>query len=287
MSSMEHAAHGSHAHAHVHDDVSQWPMVSGIGLFLTFLGFATGLGLKDFPYSKPLWIIGSIISVVGLVGWWFTLVKNSQANPHTKAHAHDFNEDAGLKIGFSLFIASEVMFFAAFFAYFFYIKAYLPEWPPEGAPHALASNEMKYLLIPGLNTLILIVSGIFYNWAESNIIKGNRALAKIGMFATVALGVLFLYLQFAVEWAELIHEGFVWDTTKGAVNHLASAFYMLTGFHGMHVFVGAVFIAVILARVLSGHFDKKHHFAMQAAGWYWHFVDVVWIFLFTVIYAWK
>ena len=175
-----------------------------------------------------------------------------------------------------LFIVSEVMFFFAFFwAFFWAALSPTPEigsvWPPQGID-VLSAWE-----VPLLNTLILLTSGASVTWAHHAIVAGDRDGAIQGLIVTIALAVLFTALQ-AFEY---VNAGFtISDSVFG------STFYMATGFHGFHVFIGTCFLTVCLRRLVSNHFTRQHHFGFEAAAWYWHFVDVVWLFLFVSVYWW-
>jgi cytochrome c oxidase subunit 3 len=173
----------------------------------------------------------------------------------------------------ALFIASEVMFFSAFFWAFFSAALYPADgvWPPKGI-HPFDPFEF-----PFLNTLILLLSGTTVTWAHHSLLEGNQKGLIQGLVVTVLLGLSFTSIQ-AYEYA---HAAF---TFTGGI--YPSTFFMATGFHGFHVIVGTIFLAVCLWRATQGHFTPDHHFGLEAAAWYWHFVDVVWLFLFVCIYWW-
>jgi cytochrome c oxidase subunit III len=182
----------------------------------------------------------------------------------------------GLRYGMSLFIASEVMFFAAFFWAFFSSSLYPSEaighvWPPANI------EPMETFHLPLMMTLILLLSGTTVTWAHHAIVEGDRRTASVALGLTVILGVLFSSFQM-YEYGHA-HFGF-----KDGI--YPSTFYMATGFHGFHVIIGTIFLAVCWFRVNAGHFTPKSHFGFEAAAWYWHFVDVVWLFLFVSIYWW-
>jgi cytochrome c oxidase subunit 3 len=175
-----------------------------------------------------------------------------------------------------LFIASEVMFFAAFFWAFFNASLYPTEaiaftWPPPGI------EVFEPFGVPFLNTMILLLSGCTVTWAHHSLLEGDQRNLVKGLILTVALGVLFTSLQ-AYEY---VHAAF--GFREGIY---PSTFYMATGFHGFHVIIGTTFLTVCLVRAIKGHFKPDHHFGFEAAAWYWHFVDVVWLFLFSCIYLW-
>ncbi|HEY9720956.1 MAG TPA: cytochrome c oxidase subunit 3 [Oscillatoriaceae cyanobacterium] len=264
----EHALDTSHAHHH--DESSIFPFVTGPGVALMLFGIATTW--NQFSWGPACILLGLATALVGMIGWWWELV---QANKKDEVTLIGTPEEArrGLKIGFGFFIGSEVMFFAAFFAFYFYSRFHSPSWPPPG---------YERLPIPPalLNTALLVASGICYHFAEHGMIHKKARMQTIGLFAVaLLLGLTFLGVQ-GNEWYTLMFkEGFrIYDGTMG------TAFYLLTGFHGAHVIIGATFIAVILIRTILGHFTPHKHFAMTVAGWYWHFVDVVWIGLVLCLY---
>jgi cytochrome c oxidase subunit 3 len=186
----------------------------------------------------------------------------------------------GMRYGMALFICSEVMFFAAFFWAFFDASLAPKEmpydvpggvWPPEGV---VTFNAFE---LPFMNTLILLLSGVTVTWAHHALVVGNRKNLVRGLGITILLGITFTTLQ-AIEYAEA---GF---SFSGGI--YGSTFFMATGFHGFHVIVGTIFLTVCYFRARAGHFKPDHHFGFEAAAWYWHFVDVVWLFLFICVYWW-
>ncbi len=272
------ASHAEHDYHLV--DPSPWPLVGSISAVVMAVGavtFMKGLfGLeKGFPWILILGLAGVVYT---MAGWWRDVVKEANKGDHTPVVS------LGLRYGVILFIASEVMFFVAWFwAYFNW--ALFPHsgevgpiarnielggvWPPAG----VATFDPFHL--PLYNTLILLLSGTTVTWAHHALLQNNRKELIQGLSCTIALGVVFTILQ-AVEYgsAALDFSGNVY----GAV------FFMATGFHGFHVIVGTIFLAVCLFRALGGAFTPKQHFGFEAAAWYWHFVDVVWLFLFLTIY---
>ena len=203
--------------------------------------------------------------------WWRDVIREG-----TLEGQHTSMVQLGLRFGMLLFIASEVMFFVAFFWAFFWASlAPVPEigsvWPPQGV------EVLNAWEVPFLNTLILLSSGASVTWAHHAMIAGNRSQTVAALVFTVGLAVVFTGLQVF----EYLNAGFtISDGIYG------STFYMATGFHGFHVMLGTAFLAVCLVRVLAYHFTRQHHFGFEAAAWYWHFVDVVWLFLFVSIYWW-
>jgi len=247
---------------------SPWPIVGTAAAFV----MATG-GVWYMHEGVP-WVLlaGVGLLLVTFVGWWRDVIREAQRDA-----AHTPPVQLGLRMGMVLFIASEVMFFFAFFwAYFnasvpFLSFAAAKTWPPEGI------TPLETWGIPFLNTLILLTSGATVTYAHHAMRAGDRKGTTRALLLTVALGFTFLGLQ-AHEYASAAF-GF----TDGIY---PSVFYMATGFHGFHVFVGACFLTICLLRVRAGHFTAEQHVGLEAAAWYWHFVDVVWLFLFTCVYWW-
>jgi cytochrome c oxidase subunit 3 len=247
---------------------SPWPAVGSLGAFFMAAGGVW------YMHAGVLWGfgVGAAFVLISMWGWWHDVVKEGVTGGH-----HTPPVQSGLRVGMVLFIFSEVMFFIAFFWAFFHSS--MPElnyvaspiWPPEGVV-PLNAWEM-----PFMNTLILLSSGGTVTAAHHFIRDGNkpRAIFWIGM--TVLLGVIFLGTQ-AYEFK---HAAF--GFTDGIYS---TTFYMATGFHGLHVFIGVCFLTVCFFRAISGHFKPNQHVGFEAAAWYWHFVDVVWLFLFTSIYWW-
>jgi cytochrome c oxidase subunit 3 len=214
-----------------------------------------------------------------MVAWWRDIVREAEYQGlHTRVVQLSY------RYGMILFIASEVMFFVAWFWAFFDASIFAGEainftraeftgghWPPKG----IETFDPWHL--PLLNTLILLTSGTTLTWAHHALVHGDRQSAKWGLWCTVGLGVLFSMCQ-AYEYS---HATFAFSG-----NIYGATFFMATGFHGFHVIVGTIFLAVCLGRLYAGHFTPKQHFGFEAAAWYWHFVDVVWLFLFTFIYVW-
>jgi cytochrome c oxidase subunit 3 len=268
-------------------DPSPWPFTGSISAFFAFGG--TALALHD--YSWGLWVamIGGAGVILTMFLWWRDVVREAEFQGH-----HTKVVQLGLRYGMALFIASEVMFFAAFFWAFFDASLFGIEpqqigraaaighqWPPKGIKVFDAWD------MPFLNTLILLTSGVTVTWAHHALREGNRKGMLQGLALTIILGICFTSLQ-VVEYSEapfsfatLLTDGHV---TKGGI--YPSVFFMATGFHGFHVIVGTTFLIVCFFRGLAGHFKPDQHFGFEAAAWYWHFVDVVWIFLFFVIYLW-
>ena len=258
---------------------SPWPFVGSMSLFA--LTFGSAMAFHKMPEHMP--ILGKLIAICGFLGvlytmygWWRDIVNESVVE---KAHTSEVSH--GLRVGMALFITSEVMFFVAFFWAYFSSSLYphLPlkevwsmgagVWPPKGIITPSAWE------IPFLNTLILLLSGSTATWAHYELLRGNNKEVIRALWFTVGLGFLFSCLQ-GFEYAHS-HFGF-----KEGI--YASTFYMATGFHGLHVQIGTIFLAVQLVRAYKGQLTPQKHLGFEFAAWYWHFVDVVWVFLFTFVY---
>ena len=221
---------------------------------------------------------GTAVMLVGLAGvlatmylWWRDVVREA-----TFGGYHTQIVQIGMRYGMVLFIASEVMFFVAWFWAYFNASLFPTEamggvWPPQGV------QTFDPWDLPFLNTLILLMSGVTITWAHHELLEDNRKRTLQGLALTIFLGLTFTCVQ-AYEYA---HAAF--GFTDGIY---PTTFYMATGFHGFHVIVGTIFLIVCFFRTYKGHFKPDHHFGFEAAAWYWHFVDVVWLFLFTCIYWW-
>ena len=249
---------------------SIWPL---IGSFAALAMAAGGImWMHDVAGGGYVFFAGLIAVLFVMFSWWADVIREAHSGDHTPiVQLH-------LRYGMILFIASEVMFFVAWFwAYF--NAALFPSpvesiggtWPPKGME---VLDPFGY---PLLNTLILLCSGTTVTWAHHSLIHGDRDGLIKGLWATIGLGLVFTGVQ-AYEYA---HAPFGF-----ADNIYTSAFFMATGFHGFHVIVGTIFLIVCLVRAYKGHFRPEQHFGFEAAAWYWHFVDVVWLFLFVAIYVW-
>lgn len=268
---------------------SHWPIFGSIAL----LCMASGMVMLMNGSPKPGGIVlalGFAILVFMMVGWFGSVIRESEGGLYSK------QVDTSFRWSMSWFIFSEVMFFAAFFGALFYMRVItIPElgdlqnkilWPNFTADWPVAGPGMKEEFspmgawgIPAINTLILLTSGATVTWAHWALKMNNRAQLNIGLFLTVVLGVVFLFMQ-AYEY----HHAYTEMNLTLHTGAYGSTFYMLTGFHGFHVTVGTIMLIVILIRCLRGHFTPEHHFAFEAVSWYWHFVDVVWLGLFVVVY---
>jgi len=267
---MSDAAHKPNHPYHLVDP-SPWPVVGALAAGLFTVGMV--LYMHDIAVFGHKFGLGNIVpGVLGIFAtmyfWWSDVVKEGEFQGH-----HSPVVQIGLRYGMALFIASEVMFFSAFF-WAFFSSALFPVggvWPPQGI-HPFDPFEF-----PFLNTLILLLSGTTVTWAHHSLLEGNQKGLVQGLIVTVLLGLSFTAVQ-AYEYA---HAAFHFN---GGI--YPSTFFMATGFHGFHVIIGTCFLAVCLWRATQGHFKPDHHFGLEAAAWYWHFVDVVWLFLFVCIYWW-
>jgi cytochrome c oxidase subunit 3 len=274
---------------------SPWPLLGSIGILLLALGgvaYMKGLfGIEKGTIWAPL--PGFVFIVWVLIGWWGDVIKESRGGDHKEV------VQISLRYGMVLFIASEVMFFVAWFWGFFEMAIFhdlrasghydlanpdlealkgWATWPitqitPEG-PEQIHTFDPFHL--PLINTLILLLSGTTVTWAHHALQVGDRKSAKWGLLLTVILGVCFTALQ-VVEYGEA---GFSYDGSL-----YGSAFFMATGFHGAHVVIGTIFLAVCLFRLMAGGMKPEKHLGFEFAAWYWHFVDVVWLFLFAFVYV--
>jgi len=296
----------SHAVPH-HDyhlvNPSPWPLVSSIAVTVMMVGavvWMKGLVPADSgPLAlallgdgqAALFFAGLAGVLVSMFGWWADVIKESRQGDHTPVVS------IGLRYGMILFIASEVMFFAAFFWMFFEMavfneaRAHIPEignwadtaaawstWPPQGV------EVLDPWQLPLFNTIILLLSGTTVTWAHHALQVGDRKAAKIGLAITVALGILFTAVQ-AYEYYHIIHENLFFNENALNSGLYGSIFFMATGFHGFHVLIGTIFLIVCLLRLMAGQMSAEKHFGFEAAAWYWHFVDVVWLFLFAFVYV--
>jgi cytochrome c oxidase subunit 3 len=250
-------------------DPSPWPLLGSLGALATTLGGV--MYMHSFTGGLQLLSLGFAIILYTMFVWWRDVIRESTYEGH-----HTLAVQIGLRYGMILFIISEVMFFLAFFWAFFH-SSLAPAveigavWPPKGI------DVLDPWGVPFLNTLILLSSGAAVTWAHHAILAGLKPQAIYGLLATVLLAVVFTALQ-GMEYVEAPFT--ISDGIYG------STFFLATGFHGLHVIIGTIFLTICGIRQYLGHFTKKHHFGFEAAAWYWHFVDVVWLFLFVSIYWW-
>nr|YP_003204893.1 cytochrome c oxidase subunit III [Mordella atrata]ACO92582.1 cytochrome c oxidase subunit III [Mordella atrata] len=248
-------------------DVSPWPILGA----LSALTLMTGMIKWFHLFNNNLLLISMVTMMLIMFQWWRDIVREGTFQGH-----HTFTVTMGLRWGMILFITSEVFFFISFFWGFFH-SSLSPTieigmlWPPKGI---VPFNPTQ---IPLLNTLILLTSGLTVTWAHHGLMENNYKQALEALILTVLLGVYFTMLQ-AYEYIESPFT--IADAVYG------SAFFMATGFHGIHVIIGTTFLFVCLLRHIKNHFSPIHHFGFEAAAWYWHFVDVVWLFLYISIYWW-
>ena len=278
---------------------SKWPIVGTVSLFVTFLGGAMMFNSADS--GKYVLIIGLALLTYMFAGWFADVIAESIAGKYSK------QVDVSFRMGMGWFILSEVMFFAAFFGALYYARmfsipwlsgegqgghngtheflwsSFQASWPmnvmPDPSKYTQYNDVVPAFGVPAVNTALLLASGVTVTFAHWALKKANRTALSAWLFATVALGFIFVYFQ-AGEYAHAMHELDL--TINGGI--YGSTFYLLTGFHGFHVTMGAVMLSVILFRSLKGHFTNKDHFAFEAVAWYWHFVDVVWLGLFIFVY---
>ncbi len=276
---------------------SRWPIIATVAIFTMFVGGATTL--NGGSIGPTILGVGFLLFVFMLFGWFGVVIKESEGGYYND------QVDVSFRMGMAWFIFSEVMFFAAFFGALYYARIYsvpwlggegsgaatnqflwpdfVAAWPLLESPSAYGFTHFKETIgawgVPFWNTVILLTSGGTVTWAHWGLKKGSRQQLILGLAATVALGALFVFMQ-AEEYGHAYHE--LGLTLNSGI--YGATFFMLTGFHGFHVTMGTIMLAVILGRSISGHFTAKHHFGFEAVAWYWHFVDVVWIGLFIFVY---
>jgi cytochrome c oxidase subunit III len=251
-------------------DPSPWPLIASLSAFTTVLGIVFAAHF----HSYFLLVVG-LLGVLGVMFVWWRDVLKESATPGM----HSAVVRLGLRYGMMMFIASEVMFFVGFFWAWFNFALFPqnlsdviahPSWPPPGV------HTFDPFHLPFLNTMILLLSGTTVTWAHHGLLEGNRKALINGLVLTVLLGLTFTCLQ-AIEYSDAPFK--FWG---GGI--YPSVFFLATGFHGFHVIVGTIFLLVCLIRAAKGQFTPERHFGFEAAAWYWHFVDVVWLFLFVCIY---
>jgi len=301
---------------------SPWPLVGSIAATIMMIGAVTWMksgageaglvlggfdasGAPKFALKGPwLFLIGFTGVLITFAGWWRDVIKESLTGENTSTVVR-----LGLRYGMVLFIASEVMFFAAWFWAFFGAALFPGVCDPvlladgtqmlntDGDPACLGNDGRVHATggvwppqnvtplsawgLPLINTLILLLSGTTVTWAHHAIQHNDQKGLINGLIVTIILGVFFTFLQY-LEYKEALVEGF-FQFINGDI--YGSSFFMATGFHGLHVIIGTIFLTVCLFRAMKGHFTPERHFGFEAAAWYWHFVDVVWLFLFAAIYV--
>ena len=285
----------SHAKDHYyvpHD--SYWPIVGSVGLLFLMVGVSAWLNGADAGFWVMMGGVGVLVFMI--VGWFAAVINESQGG------LYNAQVDKSFRMGMFWFIFSEVMFFAAFFGALFYARnmaipwlggssnnfftnfllwdGFESTWPSNG-PGELGGDYqiMGPLGLPLINTAILLTSSVTITIAHHALIAKQRAVLNVFLAATFILGFIFVYLQ-AVEYVHAYQD----LNLKLTTGIYGSTFFMLTGFHGMHVTIGAIMLVIIWLRVVKGHFTPENHFGFEAVAWYWHFVDVVWIGLYVFVY---
>nr|YP_010758076.1 cytochrome c oxidase subunit III [Kisaura adamickai]WEU80081.1 cytochrome c oxidase subunit III [Kisaura adamickai] len=259
---MSHSNHSFHL-----VNYSPWPLTGALGTMILMSSMIKWFHEFNFIYS----IIGWSIILLTMFQWWRDVSRES-----TFQGIHTYSVTMNMRWGMILFIVSEIFFFLSFFWTFFH-SSLSPTmelgnfWPPK---NIIPFNPFQ---IPLLNTIILISSGITVTWTHHSIMMNNFSQSKISLFITIMLGIYFTCLQ--------MYE-YNMASFSMAESVYGSIFYLATGFHGLHVLIGTIFLFICFMRLMNNHFSSYHHFGFEAAAWYWHFVDVVWLFLFVSIYWW-
>ncbi|HET9750375.1 MAG TPA: cytochrome c oxidase subunit 3 [Casimicrobiaceae bacterium] len=268
---------------------SHWPIFGSCALLL--MGTGAAFWFNSYPAGPWIVLTGFCVLLIMMFGWFGTVISESER------HLYNRKVDVSFRRSMSFFIFSEVMFFAAFFGALFYVRNisvpdlagpltgrvlwpdFAAQWPTNGPYLQQAFSPMGAVGIPLINTIILVSSGGTLTIAHHALKAGHRGALKFWLAVTILLGFTFLGLQ-AYEYTHAYSE----LNLKLSTGVYGSTFFMLTGFHGFHVTIGAIMLSVMLVRAFKGHFDAEHHFAFEAAAWYWHFVDVVWLLLFILVY---
>jgi len=278
---------------------SHWPIVGAVALFLIAIGagnYVSQMNSEDGGYGGYILLAGIALVIYMLYGWFNNVINESMSGKYSHQMDNSFRQ------GMSWFIFSEVMFFAAFFGALLYARTlsipwlggadnnamtaavlwpeFTATWPLLKTPDGTTTTAMGWYGLPLLNTVLLLTSSITAHFAHVALEQDKRPQLKVWLGITVLLGLAFLYFQ-VLEYSHGYSEEMRLFLDSGIYGN---TFYMLTGFHGMHVTLGTVMLIVMFVRVLKGHFTPKNHFAFQAASWYWHFVDVVWVLLFVFVY---
>ncbi|WP_137008819.1 cytochrome c oxidase subunit 3 [Aquitalea aquatilis] len=269
---------------------SHWPVLGAVALFC--LGLGAAFAVNGMLLGWWVLALGGLILLRMLFGWFGDVIGESVGGRYHGQEALSF------RWGMGWFIFSEVMLFGAFFAALFWVRQvalptlgsldykllypdFSASWPLLTAPSpGPAYQAMEAWGLPALNTLILLSSAVSLTWAHWGLLLERRAQLKLGLLITIVLGLIFLCLQ-AIEY----HHAWTAQQLTLSAGGYGMTFYMLTGLHGLHVLLGSAILLVVWLRVLRGHFDQQHHFAFEAAAWYWHFVDVVWLLLFVFVYC--
>lgn len=275
---------------------SHWPLVGSVGLTTMLVGAASWL--HENWYGPYLFTVGLFIIISMIFGWFGQVIYESQKG------VYNLQVDRSFRWGMCWFIFSEVCFFGAFFGALFVARYFIiPElggdihpithitlWPDFKSAWPVLSNPDNYSFVgayeamgawglAAINTVVLLSSGVTITWAHWALKLNKRRQLEVGLFLTIALGLVFLFLQ-----AHEYHDAYSDMNLTLDAGIYGTTFFMLTGFHGLHVTIGTIMLIVILIRSLHGHFTPERHFAFEAVAWYWHFVDVVWLFLFIFVY---
>jgi cytochrome c oxidase subunit 3 len=268
---------------------SRWPIFGSIALLLMAFGATMWIN-REVVIGPWVLALGAAVLVYMLFGWFGTVIRENQKG------LYNMHVDGSFRWSMSWFIFSEVMFFAAFFGALFYMRVlsvpwlgdmdnkllwpqFSAAWPVSGPGLSEKFTPMGAMGIPALNTLLLLSSALTVTWAHWGLKKNSRGQLILGLLLTIVLGVTFLGFQ-AYEYGEA-YSDLNLKLTSGAYG---STFFLLTGFHGLHVTLGTIMLIVIFFRSVLGHFTPERHFAFEAVSWYWHFVDYVWILLFIFVY---
>jgi cytochrome c oxidase subunit 3 len=268
---------------------SPWPLVGSIAATVMAMGGVAWMkGLFGLPaHTSWLFFAGLAGVLFTMIAWWRDVVNEANQGDHTPVVS------IGLRYGMILFIASEVMFFVAWFWIFFEmalfhhhrtlssieeVRTAWAHWPPHGV------ETVPAFQLPLVNTLTLLLSGTTVTWAHHALQTGDRKGARNGLILTILLGVMFTSIQ-AYEYSHIFQHKYFFSEEAANAGLYGSSFIMATGFHGFHVLIGTIFLAVCLIRLMGGGFTPQKHFGFEAAAWYWHFVDVVWLFLFSFVYV--
>ncbi|MFD2167308.1 cytochrome c oxidase subunit 3 [Thalassotalea euphylliae] len=278
---------------------SHWPIVGAVALFLVAIGagqYVSTMNNEEGSWGGYVLIAGICMVIYMVWGWFSNVVHESMAGKYSTQMDNSFKQ------GMSWFIFSEVMFFAAFFGALLYARVFSvpwldgagnnfmtgevlwPEftatWPLIKAPDGTETTAMGWYGLPLINTILLLTSSVTAHFAHVSLEQDKRPQLKMWLGLTILLGLVFLSLQ-VLEYAHAYSDEMRLYLDSGIYGN---TFYMLTGFHGMHVTLGTIMLIAVFVRIMKGHFTPKNHFAFQAASWYWHFVDVVWVILFVFVY---
>jgi len=279
---------------------SHWPIIGAVALFLIAIGagkYVSVLKMGEASWGGYVLLAGIAMVIYMVWGWFSNVINESMSGKYSHQMDNSFQQ------GMSWFIFSEVMFFAAFFGALFYARMFSvpwlggesnnamtwevlwPEfqatWPLLKTPDGTTTTQMGWYGLPLINTILLLTSSVTAHFAHVALEQNKRSQLKMWMWATVILGVVFLYLQ-VMEYQHAYSDDMKLYLDSGIYGN---TFFMLTGFHGMHVTLGTIMLIVMMVRIYKGHFTPENHFAFKAASWYWHFVDVVWVFLFVFVYV--